>query len=80
MDNGYLNRQAVDLVRSTMKDRGVTQVELAAAVGVAEPAISRALSGRQNLTLDTIQRYIDALGAVARLVVSEASDDEHTER
>lgn len=63
--SGYLNDQAVATVREAMARAGVNQTELARRVGVTPAAISRALSGKQNLTLDTVQSYLDELGARA---------------
>jgi transcriptional regulator with XRE-family HTH domain len=61
MTNGYLNEQAVGLLRTLMGTRGVTQAELARRLSVTPASVNRALSGRQNLTLATIQSYMEAL-------------------
>lgn len=74
---GYLNEQAVVAVRAAMDRAGVNQTELARRCGVSVPAVSRSLSGRQNLTLGIVERYLDALGTTAQVVVDRtpASSD-----
>lgn len=72
-----LNHQAASAVREAVGSTGVSQAELGARVGSAGSAVSRALSGRQNLTLGTIQRYLDAVGMTGRLVVTPSAPGGH---
>lgn len=50
-------------IRNVRKAKGLTQKELGAKLGVADSVITNYESGKQNLTLDTIQKIADVLGA-----------------
>lgn len=44
------------------KEKGITQVQLAEALGMAQGNLSRIESGRY-MSIDVIGRYLDAIGA-----------------
>ncbi|MCC8118229.1 MAG: helix-turn-helix domain-containing protein [Bacteroidales bacterium] len=48
--------------RSVMREKGITQVQLAAWLNVTKAQISKFLSGKENLTLSTIDKLQQALG------------------
>jgi transcriptional regulator with XRE-family HTH domain len=61
-----------------MKSDGISQAELAKALGVSEAAVSRVLNDPPNLTLRTIVRYALAVGAKAALVAYDDGDHANT--
>jgi ribosome-binding protein aMBF1 (putative translation factor) len=56
-------------IRDAREEAGLSQTELAARIGIAQPALSRIEAGRANLTLGTLQRVTDALGVPLTLGV-----------
>ena len=60
-ERDHLSNQIVDGVEKFMRDRGVSQQELAAKMGVSEGRVSQILSGDQNLTLKTLAGLAAAL-------------------
>ena len=71
----FLSKFQIELVmeihRAVVRS-GVTQKELADRAGWSEPYVSRLLSGDQNLTLKTVARLEEALGADLLTVVGHA--------
>lgn len=64
-------RLAQDLIALREK-RGFTQSELAARLGVSQPAIAKIESGRAvNLQLKTLVRFVTALGGTLSLKVRD---------
>jgi transcriptional regulator with XRE-family HTH domain len=57
-----------------MKSDGISQAELAKALGVSEAAVSRVLNDPPNLTLRTVVKYALAVGAKAALVAYDDGD------
>lgn len=49
-------------IRQTRKVKGLTQKELGLKLGVADSVITNYESGKQNLTVDTLQKIAEALG------------------
>lgn len=49
-------------LKEVLKERGMTQRDLADRMGVTEAFVSKIVSGRSASTLDTLQRIADALG------------------
>jgi len=49
-------------IREARKAKGLTQKELGLKLGVADSVITNYESGKQNLTVDTIQKVADVLG------------------
>jgi ribosome-binding protein aMBF1 (putative translation factor) len=69
--NSKTAQQFRDRMARLMKERGVTQVELAEAIGTKDPNISRILSGQEGVTLDRAERIAVALGVdVAEMLTS----------
>lgn len=54
------------LIREHMKAHGITQVQLAAAVGRSQPTIVRILSAKIDPPLSTLLRILGALGLSLR--------------
>jgi UDP-N-acetylglucosamine 1-carboxyvinyltransferase len=61
-------------LRAAMRRRGMTQQQLADAVGTSQPAISRILSGRESLTLDRAERIAVAVGISLSELFSDFSE------
>ncbi|GAB3805568.1 hypothetical protein GCM10028819_39060 [Spirosoma humi] len=49
-------------IREARKARGLTQKELGQNLGVADSVITNYESGKQNLTIDTLQKVAEVLG------------------
>lgn len=56
-------------LRDLLVRRGMTQRDLAAALGKSEAYVSRVLNRSENLTLQQMQRLLEPLGAAAHVVV-----------
>lgn len=56
-------------LRDLLARRGMTQRDLAAALGKSEAYVSRVLNRSENLTLQQMQRLLEPLGAAAHVVV-----------
>jgi HTH-type transcriptional regulator/antitoxin HipB len=50
-------------IREARKAKGLTQKELGEKLGVSESTVNQYESGKQNLTIDTLTKIADALGA-----------------
>lgn len=50
-----------------MESKNISQAELAEAVGVSQPYISKVLKGNVNFTLATMTKLARAIGAVVRI-------------
>ena len=61
------------VVKTLMKAKGMTQKELASKLEVSEQVVSKWLSGKENLTLETISNLERALGK--RLLYAGTADD-----
>jgi len=51
-----------DRIRAALQQKGMTQKQLAAAVGVTESVVSKWINTKQNFTFDTIRRIEKATG------------------
>lgn len=49
-------------IKEARKTRGLTQKELGQKLGVADSVITNYESGKQNLTVDTLQKVAEVLG------------------
>ena len=49
------------LIRETRKAKGLTQKELGAMMGLSESTVNKYEAGKQNLSLETVQKIADAL-------------------
>lgn len=64
----YIDAYALRQARS---EGGMTQVELAKAMGVSQNRVSRMERGDLSvMSLDTIRRYVEALGGTVSLIVN----------
>ena len=63
-----LRRQLLGLVRQTAKQRKVLDADVARGSGVSDATISRAFSGQQPLSLDSVVRLARWAGYEVRLV------------
>ncbi len=68
------------LLHHAREGRGVTQKALAARVGLSPQAISKLEQPQHNLTLGTLQRYLNALGYSVEITVKEPDTGEVVER
>lgn len=59
-----------DKIRLVRKAKGLTQSELAHKLKVSQQAISRIESGRENVSLATLKRIVDALGAQIEMSIN----------
>lgn len=57
-----------DLIALRIK-KGLSQAEVAKKIGTKQSAIARIESGDENLTIDSVQKMTDALGAKIRISV-----------
>lgn len=65
----------IDQVNAILNRQGLTQKDLAAKLGKSESEISKWLSGGHNLTLKTISKIEDALGADVIVTPSKVNAD-----
>jgi len=61
-----------------METKQISQVELAAAVGVSQPYISKVLKGNVNFTLATMTKLAHALGAEVHIHLSPIGSQDGT--
>ena len=64
-------------MNEVLRARGLSQAEVAERAGWKRPYVSRVLSGRENLTLRTVARFEDAVGADVLNVTSGPPADAH---
>jgi len=73
---GRNHRELVAAAVRAKKKYGVTQQQIADKIGVHKSVISRALSGRNNLTERTMAEICWALGVEPRLYLEDLPNDE----
>ncbi|MBO0952991.1 helix-turn-helix domain-containing protein [Fibrella forsythiae] len=56
-----IKQQVAYRIRETRKAKGLTQKELATLLAVGEPTVNGYESGKQNLTIETLQKIAIAL-------------------
>jgi predicted transcriptional regulator len=66
MDNAT-HRSAADLIKQARHRSGLTQRQLAARSGVAQPVIARLETGRSKPAFATVERLLGACGASLEL-------------
>ena len=64
------------LLHEIREARGVTQTEAASLAGVRQQAISRWERSHPNMRLETLRRYLDALGYSLGIVVTDQETGE----
>ena len=57
------------ILKEARKRKALTQKELAERIGVTKTIITNYEAGRQNLTIDTLQKVADALGAELKISI-----------
>jgi predicted XRE-type DNA-binding protein len=65
-------------IATIIEDRGLTQVEAAAIMGVNQPKVSELVHGHlEGFSLERLARYLIALGQDVEIVVRPARDEGH---
>ncbi|RZM20616.1 MAG: XRE family transcriptional regulator [Pedobacter sp.] len=64
-----IKQQVANLIRETRKEKGLTQKELGAKLGIGEFRVNRYENGKTNPTIETLQEIFAALGATIHVVV-----------
>ena len=68
------------LIREARRRAGLTQAQLAARAGTAQPAIARWESGRTAVSLDDVVRLIRLCGLDLHVAIEESDDSRSEER
>ncbi|MBD2752624.1 helix-turn-helix domain-containing protein [Spirosoma validum] len=63
--------QVGELIKQTRKEKGLTQKELGEKIGVSESMINKYESGKQNPTIATLSKIIEALGVRLKISVEK---------
>ncbi|GAA4399898.1 hypothetical protein GCM10023187_12450 [Nibrella viscosa] len=58
-----------EAIRKARKEKGLTQKEVGRRLGITESTFNGYESGRQNLTIDTLQKIADALGVSLTVIL-----------
>ncbi|MBD2753753.1 helix-turn-helix domain-containing protein [Spirosoma validum] len=58
------------LIREARKAKGLTQKELGAKLGVSESTFNQYESGKQNLTIETLERVANAIGVDIKALIN----------
>lgn len=69
-----LSRTVGTLLRDRMEARGVSQLQVAEAIGMSQPTISRCLAGIRRWDLDQLAAVCSFLGTKASDVIAVAED------
>lgn len=82
MSAARVRRRALLILHGALKASGFDQVKLAKALGLKKSAVSAALNGNGNLSLNTLAEYMGAMGFEVDLVATalgevEAAQAEH---
>ncbi|MDQ0418775.1 putative transcriptional regulator [Croceifilum oryzae] len=72
-----LRYNILDQLIKGRKRKNMTQLELAEKLDIAQSAIGRIESGKQNLTLDYISNIADALGYTVKIELVDKEELEH---
>ena len=66
-------------IKETLKQRGLTQNELAERLGINRVSLSRILSNKNDMRISTIKKIADAIGCdVAEFFTPEEKEDNNT--
>ncbi|HKV11894.1 MAG TPA: helix-turn-helix transcriptional regulator [Thermoanaerobaculia bacterium] len=60
---------------SWMKEKGMSQADLAARIGASQPYVARILKGNDNFTIATMIKLVRAVGAHLQIVLREADEN-----
>lgn len=67
--SAHLHRRDIGkLVAHIRKQKGLTQSQLAAAIGISQPSVGRFETGKRDPSLETIAQYETVLGGKFRIV------------
>lgn len=66
-----LHRDALNLIHDALEASGMTQVDLAKALGIRKGAVNQVLRGNGNLRLSTLADYLAVLGVQPRIIPTE---------
>lgn len=69
-----LTRQTASILRGLIARYGVTQTQMAEAVGVSQSQLSKMIRGTRPIDLDQLAAMCEALGASPSKVLAEAED------
>lgn len=58
-----------------MKEKGMSQSDLAVKIGASQPYVARILKGKDNFTIATMVKLVRAVGARMQIVLREADED-----
>jgi predicted XRE-type DNA-binding protein len=65
-------------IATIIEDRGLTQAEAAALMGINQPKVSALVRGRlEGFSLERLTRYLIALGQDVEIIVRPARDEPH---
>ena len=66
-------------IKETLKQRGLTQNELAERLGINRVSLSRLLSDKNDMRISTIKKIADAIGCdVSEFFTPEETEDNNT--
>lgn len=57
------------MLKNAREKAGLSQKQMAEKLDVTQPVINRFESGKANITVDTLNKYADALGCVIRVSI-----------
>jgi predicted XRE-type DNA-binding protein len=70
-DTHLLKAQLVGRIHEIMRDRKLTQTEVAGTVGISQPDISRLLKGQfRDISVERIMRMLTRLGCAVDIIVT----------
>ena len=64
-------------IKETLKQRGLTQNELAERLGINRVSLSRLLSDKNDMRMSTIKKIADAIGCDVTEFFTKADTEEH---
>ncbi|OGL43893.1 MAG: hypothetical protein A2149_06205 [Candidatus Schekmanbacteria bacterium RBG_16_38_11] len=70
MENEFFKTVA-NKIKAVRKQKGITQSQLAKKLKISQQLISRIENGTQNISLFTLRKIVDSLGATLYLEISE---------
>ena len=70
--SGQAMQKIGDLLKMERGKAGISQGEIAIRTGLSQPMVSYIESGDSNFTIDTLERYVDALGVKLNLIAKDA--------
>lgn len=58
-------------LRKKRKEFGLSQTDIAKRMSISQPAVARMEAGKQNFSVDMLERYVKALGVNMKLEFSQ---------